>query len=276
MVLRKVMPVLGVILVLLLATLTAGGCPRREVERTELILATTTSTADSGLLDVLNRAFEERHPFTLKTIAVGTGEALRLGEQREADVLLVHARRLEDQFMAAGHGARRLDVMYNDFVIVGPPGDPAGIRGMTLPGPALARVAERQALFASRGDNSGTHVRENSLWQAAGITPAGEWYLSTGQGMGDTLRIASEKQAYTLTDRGTYLAQKDRLELEIMVEGDPGLLNPYGVIEVQGAKNAEGAKAFADFITSAEGQQIIAEFGKDRFGQPLFFPLVHK
>lgn len=268
--LPKVMAGFGTILVLVLG---AAGCPRQEVERKELILATTSSTADSGLLDALNSSFERRHPFIVKTIAVGTGEALRLGEQREADVLLVHARHLEDQFMAAGHGSRRLDVMYNDFVIVGPPGDPAGVRGMDAPGLALARVAEVQAVFVSRGDSSGTHVREDALWQAAGITPAGTWYLSTGQGMGDTLRIASEKRAYTLTDRGTYLAWKDRLELEIMVEGDPSLLNPYGVIEVRGAKNAAGARAFADFITSPEGQRIIAEFGEDRFGQPLFFPM---
>lgn len=250
-----------------------AGCARSK-ERKPLVLATTTSTADTGLLSVLNPAFEAKYPYQVKTVAVGTGEALRLGEKKEADVLLVHARKSEDQFMASGFGTRRLDVMYNDFAIVGPKEDPAGIRGLNAED-ALAKVAGTGATFVTRGDDSGTHKKEKDLWTAAGVKPQGAWYISTGQGMGETLKVASEKKAYTLTDRGTYLATKG-LELEILVEKHSSLLNPYGVIEVKGAKNAEGAKAYADFITSPEGQKIIAEFGKDKYGQPLFFPSAAK
>lgn len=258
------------ILAALAATLAVSGCGK-PVERKPLVLATTTSTADTGLLDVLNLAFEKKYPYTVKAIAVGTGEALKLGEKKEADVLLVHARASEDKFMADGFGTRRLDVMYNDFVLVGPKDDPAKVKGLKEAKAALAAIVASGSGFVTRGDNSGTHQKEKQIWTAAGITPAGAWYISTGQGMGATLKIASEKKAYTLTDRGTYLATKG-LDLEIVVEKDPALLNPYGVIEVKGAKNPEGAKAYADFITSAEGQKIIAEYGKDKYGQPLFFP----
>ncbi|NPV71079.1 MAG: solute-binding protein [Firmicutes bacterium] len=250
--------------------LTVAGCGK-PVERKPLVLATTTSTADTGLLDVLNPAFEKKFPYTVKTIAVGTGEALKLGEKKEADVLLVHARKSEDKFMADGFGTRRLDVMYNDFVLVGSKDDPAKIRGLKEAKAALAAIAGSNSTFITRGDNSGTHQKEKQLWEAAGIKPEGAWYVSTGQGMGASLKIASEKKGYTLSDRGTYLATKG-LDLEILVEKDPALLNPYGVIEVKGAKNTDGAKAYAGFITSAEGQKIIADYGKDKFGQPLFFP----
>jgi tungstate transport system substrate-binding protein len=234
------------------------------------VLATTTSTADTGLLDAINGEFEKEHPYTVKTIAVGTGEALALGRKKEADVLLVHSRKDEDEFMEAGFGSRRLDVMYNDFVVLGPRDDPAGVRG-SAPGEAFARIAGTGATFVSRGDDSGTHEKELELWKAAGMTPGGTWYISTGQGMGDTLRIASEKRAYVLADRGTYLATKS-LELEVLSEGHPALLNPYGVIEVKGARNAAGARAYAEFLTSPEGRRIIGEFGREKFGRALFTP----
>jgi len=266
-------------LVVAISAMCMAGCSKKATvslpkERTPLVLATTTSTADTGLLSAINPAFEAKYPYQVKTIAVGTGEALKLGEKKEADVLLVHARSSEDKFMADGFGTRRLDVMYNDFVLVGPKEDPAGIKGLK-PEEALAKVAAEGKPFVTRGDDSGTHKKEKELWKAAGVKAEGAWYISTGQGMGATLKVASEKRGYTLTDRGTYLATKS-LELEIIVEKHPSLLNPYGVIEVKGAKNAEGAKAYADFITSAEGQKIIAEFGKDKFGQPLFFPSAAK
>ncbi|MGE5485978.1 MAG: substrate-binding domain-containing protein [Ignavibacteriales bacterium] len=261
-------------LVAAVVTLLVAGCSKPK-ERTPLVLATTTSTADTGLLSVLNPAFEAKYPYQVKTIAVGTGEALKLGEKKEADVLLVHARSSEDKFMADGFGTRRLDVMYNDFVIVGPKDDPAGIKGLK-PEDALRKLSsEAKTPFVTRGDDSGTHKKEKELWKAAGAKAEGAWYISTGQGMGATLKIASEKKGYTLTDRGTYLATKG-LELDVIIEKYPSLLNPYGVIEVKGAKNAEGAKAYADFITSAEGQKIIAEFGKDKFGQALFVPSATK
>lgn len=242
----------------------------------EIILATTTSTQDSGLLDGLVPTFEEQTGYRVKTIAVGSGQALRLGAEGEADVLLVHSPEAEAEFMAAGHGIDRRLVMHNEFVIVGPPDDPAGIRGLASAEEALARIAAAEALFISRGDDSGTHARERKLWQEAGIVPGGRWYQETGQGMGQTLIIASQKGGYTLTDRGTYLAQRRNLELEVLVEGDPGLFNVYHVIVVNPAKhpriNAEGARAFAQFITSTQAQEVIRSFGAERFGEPLFTP----
>jgi tungstate transport system substrate-binding protein len=242
----------------------------------ELILATTTSTRDSGLLDVLLPVFEEQTGYKVKMVAVGTGAALAMGEEGNADVLLVHAPAAEEELMAKGFGSQRDLIMHNDFIIVGPKDDPAGIRGMKVAAEALAKISEAKAIFASRADDSGTNKKELSLWKVAGITPEGAWYLQTGQGMGDTLRIASEKIGYTMTDRATFLANQKTLDLEIMVEGDAVLLNIYHVIVVNPDKwpkvNVEGAKAFAAWLTSAETQKLIGEFGVAEYGAPLFFP----
>ena len=242
----------------------------------DIILATTTSTQDSGLLDVLLPAFQAETGYNVKTVAVGTGQALKMGEEGNADVLLVHAPASEVAFMDGGFGIDRRLVMHNDFVLVGPAADPAAIKGWApwrrcRPSPLPA------ATFVSRGDNSGTHKKELDLWKKAEIDPAGQtWYLETGQGMGATLTIASEKAAYTLTDRATYLANQDNLELVILSEGDPTLLNVYHVIAVNLEKwpavNADGAAAFADYLTSVDGQSLIASFGVEEYGQPLFIP----
>jgi tungstate transport system substrate-binding protein len=242
----------------------------------DLILATTTSTQDSGLLDVLIPAFEEKTGYTVKTVAVGSGQALKMGEEGNADVLLVHSPAAEKTLVEAGFGIDRLLVMHNSFLVVGPPADPAGIKGMESVPDAFTKIAEAESTFVSRGDESGTHTKELGYWKKAGIEPAGDWYLESGQGMGATLQIASEKSGYTLTDIATWLAQRSGLTLESMVTDDPSLLNPYHVIAVNPAKwpkvNAEGAKAFADFLLSAEGQQMIGEFGVAEFGQQLFVP----
>ncbi len=252
---------------------SASPAPSRD-----LILATTTSTQDSGLLDVLIPLFEKQTGYTVKVVAVGTGAALRMGERGDADVLLVHAPEAEEAFMAAGYGSEREYVMYNDFIIVGPTDDPAGIRGLTDAVQALQRIANAQALWISRGDDSGTHKKEKSLWKEAGIDPSAvasaPRYQETGQGMGATLRIASEKQGYTLTDRGTYLHLRDTLDLEILVQGDERLYNVYHVIVVNPEKhpqvNVEAARAFVDFITSPQVQDIIRAYGVEEFGEPLF------
>lgn len=242
----------------------------------EVILATTTSTQDSGLLEVLVPDFEARTGYRVKVIAVGTGAALAMGSRGDADVLLVHAPAAEMGLVRSGDGVDRRLVMHNDFVLVGPAGDPAGIQGMTDAAQALARIAQARALFVSRGDGSGTHQMELSLWQRAGLTPQGAWYQESGQGMGATLTIASEKGAYTLTDRATYLVMRDSLDLALLLEGDKALCNVYHVMVVNPAKhpgvNHRGATAFADYITTSEAQQVIGEYGRDRFGQPLFFP----
>ncbi len=241
------------------------------------MLATTTSTQDSGLLDYLLPDFEKEAGVKVDVIAVGTGQAIKLGEDGNADVLLVHARAQEDAFMAAGNGTRREDVMYNDFIIVGPESDPAGIKGMTSAVDAFKKIAETKSQFLSRGDKSGTNTKELAIWKAAGITPEGEWYNSTGQGMGELLTMADETQGYTLSDRATYLARtKEGLNLNILVEGDKILLNPYGVIAVDPKKNpniqGELATKFIDWIISVPVQEKIAEFGKADFGQSLFVP----
>ena len=243
----------------------------------KLILATTTCTQDSGLLEYLLPDFEEAFNCKVDVIAVGTGQALKLGEDGNADVLLVHARSQEDAFMQAGHGVRREDVMYNDFVILGPPQDPAKLKGLTNAVDAFQQLASAQATFISRGDESGTHTKEKSIWKAAKVEPGGTWYIAAGQGMGAVLTMADEKQAYTLSDRATYLARKaEGLQLEIVVEGDKTLFNPYGVIAVNPAKspkiNAKLANQFIDWIISLPVQEKIAAFGKDRFGQSLFMP----
>jgi tungstate transport system substrate-binding protein len=251
------------------------------VERTnpqEIILSTTTSTRDSGLLDVLIPLFEKSGGYTVKMVAVGSGQALKMGQDGNADVLLVHSPAAEKTFMDGGFGKERLLVMHNDFIIAGPTGDPAKIKGISSPADAFKAIASSQAVFVSRGDNSGTHAAESAIWKKAGLSPTKEdaWYLSTGQGMGDTLRITSEKSGYALSDRATYLAQKDTLQLAILVEGDASLLNVYHVITVNPDKwpkvNYSGAKAFADFIVSPDTQKSIGQFGMDKFNQPLFFP----
>lgn len=243
------------------------------VETTDLILASTTSTQDSGLFDVLIPAFEEAYPeYKVNVIAKGTGEALELGQNKDADVLLVHAKAKEETFVADGYGTERRDVMYNDFIIVGPAADPAGIKGTATAAEALTKLSASGSSFVSRGDESGTHTAEKKLWEKAAVTPSGEWYVSAGKGMGDVLIMASELGAYTLTDRATYLSMADTLELDILVEGDSALFNQYGVIPVTDATNMDGAQAFADWIVSPEAQQIIAEYGVEEYGEPLFFP----
>ncbi len=259
----------AVLAALLITSLACG-------DSREVILATTTSTQDSGLLDVLIPKFEDEYGYKVKTIAVGSGQALRLGEQGEADVILAHSPQAEEDFVAAGNGVERQPVMHNDFVIVGPREDPAGIAGVASAADALKRIAQSGALFLSRGDQSGTNAKELALWKKAGIEPSGGWYQETGQGMGATLTIAEEKRGYTLSDRGTYLSQRHNLHLSVLVQGDPGLFNIYHVMIVNPEKhsnvNAEGARAFANFITSAQTQDLISGFGIDQFGEPLFVP----
>jgi tungstate transport system substrate-binding protein len=242
----------------------------------ELILATTTSTRDTGLLDKLLPMFQKASGYTVKMVAVGSGAALTLGQEGNADVLLVHSPAAEVDLMTKGFGKERMLVMHNDFVVVGPAADPAKIKGSATAVEAFKKIAEAKAIFATRGDKSGTNTAELNIWKAAAITPAGDWYLNTGQGMADTLRIISEKGGYTLADRGTYLAQKKTLQLDILVEGDKALLNIYHVITVNPDKwpkvNYAGAKAFADYILSADVQKFIGTFGVDLYGSPLFFP----
>jgi tungstate transport system substrate-binding protein len=248
-----------------------------------LVLATTTSTADSGLLDFILPMFEKANNCKIKVIAVGTGQAIATGARGDADVLLVHARAQEDKFVADGDGIDRRDVMYNDFVLVGPASDPAKVKGMSSTADALKAIAAAKAPFASRGDGSGTDTKEKSLWKTAAITPTGEWYSSLGQGMGETLLFSSEKGAYTLTDRATYLSMKDKLKLVVILGGDnitqnadKSLLNPYGVILVNPAKhpsvNVALSKTFEDWITSVDMQKVIGDYGKDKYGQSLFYP----
>lgn len=242
-----------------------------------IILATTTSTQDSGLLDVLIPIFQKKTGYFVKTIAVGSGQAMAMGLKGEADVLLVHSPDAEKKFMAAGNGVQRRLVMHNDFIIVGPPADPATIKMSGSSVAAFKKIALSSALFMSRSDNSGTHAKEKVIWKVAGINPEGQkWYQQTGLGMGQTLSVTAEKRAYTLTDRGTYLALKKNLGLDILNEGDALLLNVYSVIEVNPAKskkiNIDGAKSFAEFMLSKDTQKIIGKFGVDKFGAPLFFP----
>ena len=238
-------------------------------------LATTTSTENSGLLQVLLPPFEEASGLKVHVIAVGTGKALRLARAGDVDLVLVHARQAEERLVAEGFGVNRRDVMYNDFVIVGPGADPARIRGLKDAAAALRRIAAAGALFVSRGDDSGTHRKERGLWQAAGVEPAGGWYREAGQGMGKVLQIAGELDAYTLTDRGTWLYYQDKSPLQIAVAGDPRLYNPYGVIAVDPARypdvNYRGAMALIAWLTSPRGQALIA--GYRIRGQRLFTPL---
>ena len=256
------------------AASAAASPPAGPAGSTNLILATTTSLQDSGLLDVLVPAFEKASGYTVKTVAVGTGQALTMGQQGNADVLFVHAPTQEQAFMDAGWGVDRRLVAHNYFWIVGPASDPAGISGMTSAVDAFTKIAASGATFVSRGDSSGTNTKELALWKSAGITPKGSWYLESGQGMGATLQIASEKTGYTLTDTATFLSSQANLALEALVKSDSSLINIYSVIAVNPAKwpkvNAAGAKAFEDYVTGSAGQQIIAAFGIDTFGIALF------
>lgn len=243
----------------------------------ELILATTTSTQDSGLLDYLIPIFEEKTGYKIKTIAVGTGQALELGARGEADVLLTHAPASEKTLVEAKQVVNYQLVMHNDFIVLGPAADPAGIKSLEAVTAAFKAIADKKAVFISRGDKSGTHTKELSIWKAAGLeTPSGTWYQESGQGMGQTLTIANEKEAYTLSDRATYLAQKANLKLEILNQGAKELLNIYHVMQVNPEQfpmvNAEGAKAFVDFMIDPATQALIGEFGVDKYGEPLFFP----
>lgn len=260
----------------LAASLACTLLPAAPPASKAVILATTTSTQDSGLLDELVPRFEKQTGYQVKTIAVGSGQALALGKRGEADVLLVHSPESEKALMAEGSGTKRRIVMHNDFVVLGPAADPAGLRQKGAVA-AFQALAAGRAPFISRGDSSGTHALELKLWAAAGLKPEGQaWYQQTGLGMGQTLAVASEKRAYTLSDRGTYLALKKKLALEILSEGDASLLNVYHVIEVSPAKhpkvNAAGAKAFADFLVAKDTQLLIKVFGIGTYGSPLFFP----
>lgn len=257
-----------------------------EAQPQTLRLATTTSTADSGLLDFILPDFEKANHCKVDVVAVGTGQSLEIGSKGDADVVLVHSRKGEDQFVADGHAKERFDVMYNDFIIVGSKDDPAKIAGQTLAKEAFTAIANAQSPFASRGDKSGTHTKELSVWSSAKITPtqAMKWYNSLGQGMGDTLLFSNEQGAYTLADRGTYLSMRDKLPgLAILVGGnnlaenkDKALLNPYGVLAVNPDKhpgvNYELAMKFVKWIVSVDTQKTIGGYGADKFGQPLFYP----
>lgn len=260
-------------LIVAASVMSAQAAPKQK----NIIMATTTSIQDTGLLDVLIPIFEKQTGYFVKTIAVGSGQAMAMGQKGEADVLLVHSPDAEKKFVEERYGINRRLVMHNDFIIVGPDADPAKIKGVKSSSGALKLVAQANALFLSRGDNSGTHAKEKTLWKKAEINPVGQkWYQETGLGMGQTLNVAAEKKGYTLADRGTYLAMKKNLSLDILVEGDSALLNIYHVIEVNVDKwpkvNVAGAKAFADFMVSKKTQGIIKIFGIDKFGSPLFSP----
>jgi tungstate transport system substrate-binding protein len=264
------------LMLIIIGCMVVSGINAEQVQK-NIILATTTSTQDTGLLDVLIPIFEKKTGNIVKTIAVGSGQAMALGEKGEADVLLVHSPEAEQKFMTEKHGTVRKLVMHNDFVLLGPTSDPAKVKGTKSASEVFKKIAGADTLFISRGDNSGTHSKEKSIWKTTGIKYQGEkWYQETGLGMGQSLNVASEKKAYILADRGTYLALKKNLALVILAEGDAALLNIYHVIEVNPGKSAKinnsGAKLFADFIVSKETQAIIKTFGIDKFGSPLFFP----
>lgn len=271
---------LPLILLAVLMVVAVSGCgSSSDSETSEIIVASTTSTSDSGLFDELLPAFQAAYPqYRVVVSAVGTGEALKLGEKCDADVVLVHSPEAEKKFVADGFGTDRREVMYNDFVIVGPKADSAGIAGGSDAVAAFSEVAASGSPFISRGDDSGTNKAELRLWEKAGLAkPSGAWYRSIGQGMGEALRVADETQGYTLADRGTWLAMKEKLPgLVIVVEGDKALFNQYGVIPVDSGRcpdiNSAGAQAFADWLVSPEGQKVIGDFGKEKYGQALFVP----
>jgi tungstate transport system substrate-binding protein len=268
--------ILGACVLLLAMPRLALGQDSTPLSGGDVILATTTSTADTGLLDALAPLFLEKSGITLKPVAVGSGAALELGKRGEADVLLVHSPAAEEEFMAAGYGIERRTVMVNDFVLVGPADDPARVAEAPSAREAMARVANAEAVFVSRGDDSGTHALERRLWEAAGITPEGAWYTESGTGMGDTLNITAERAGYTIADRGTYLALRDRLGLGVLLEGDPMLLNIYHVILVNPDNGRDidvaAGRTFLEFLLQPETQVAIGAFGVDEFGEPLFTP----
>jgi tungstate transport system substrate-binding protein len=249
---------------------------REKDSTSRLILVTTTSTQDSGLLDVLVPVFEAKTGYTVKPIAIGTGQSLAMGARGEADVALVHSPELEEKYLAQGDFINRQLVMFNHFIIVGPSADPAGVRSVTEASESFKQISGSAAPFVSRGDNSGTHFLEKELWRQCGIEPKGNWYIEAGQGMGATLMIASEKEAYALTDQATYLAFKDKVRLEPLLQGDPVLSNLYHVMEVNPTRfpkvNHAGARAFVEFLISAEAQEIIRSFGESEYASPLFYP----
>jgi len=252
-----------------------GGCVRSSADAPQVLrLSVTTSTRDSGLLDVLIEEFNEQHAVRVDVIAGGTGQSLRLGEVGDVDLLLIHARTAEDAFMAAGHGVRREDIMYNTFEIIGPPDDPAGVRGRGAV-EALRAIQAAEARFVSRGDDSGTHKKELALWDAVGKQPAWYDFVESGQGMGPTLIMADERSAYVLSDRGTYLKFRDKISLVSLVQSPEELRNPYGALLVNPAKHpaiqADLAGAFVDFLISREAQLLIQGYQVD--GEPLFYPL---
>jgi tungstate transport system substrate-binding protein len=265
---------LGALLATLVLAILAAPA---SAQRSPIILSTTTSTQDSGLLDVLVPLFERQTGYSVKTIAVGTGQALALAARGEADLVLAHAPAVEKKYVADGKMLDRRLVMYNDFVIIGPADDPAKAKGMKKAADAMKAIAATGSRFVSRGDNSGTHLLEKTLWKLAGVEPQGAWYIDAGQGMGATLGIADDRKAYTLTDRGTFLAFQKRVRLPIVLEGDKPLLNIYSVMQVNPANgpkvNAAGGAAFADFMVSAEAQKVIKTFGVDKYGQALFEPV---
>lgn len=273
---RLVVFLIGLFVVLMFHPFVWGG----EGGSPNVILSTTTSTQDSGLLEVLIPIFERQTGYSVKTVSVGTGQALALAAKGDADVALVHAPSLEKQYVADGKLLNRRLVMYNDFVIIGPKDDPAKIRSAKGASGALKAIEQAKANFVSRGDNSGTHTLEKSLWKSAGVEPKGSWYIEAGQGMGATLGIANERNAYTITDRGTYLALGKRVTLPILMQGDRSLLNIYSILEVNPANgsriNSAGGKAFADFMVAPQTQTLIRSFGVEKFGQSLFVPVAGK
>ena len=264
--------IIGITLLILITSFVFVDNTVKGQER--LVLATTTSTENSGLLDELIPPFEEKFDIRVDVVSVGTGKAISLAENGDADIILVHAKDAEKQFVEEGYGVNRRDVMYNDFVILGPPADPANIKGMKKAKKAFKKIADTESTFVSRGDDSGTNKKELSIWSSANVEPAGKWYIETGQGMGASLNVANEKEAYILADRGTYLAYSSDLDIEILVEGDPELYNPYGIIPVNPAYhshvNYQMAMAFVGYITSQQGQKIISEY--TAYGKVLFHP----
>ncbi len=260
----------------LAVALGSGSAAAQGPAKRDVILAVTTSTQDSGLMDVLIPMFEKQSGYRVKAIAAGTGQTLTMGARGDADLVLGHAPELEKTYVAEGALVNRRLVMYNDFVVVGPPSDPLKIKGMRRLAEAFRRIAESKVLFVSRGDQSGTHIRELTLWEKAAVKPGGDWYIQTGQGQGATLNVASEKRAYALTDRGTFVAFQKRVSLEIVFEKAGPLKNIYHVMEINPARhpkvNHAGGKAFADFLLSPAAQKVIERFGVDKYGQPLFFP----
>src|SRR5581483_895170 len=265
-----------VLIVLAALQVFAGQAPSSK----SMILSTTTSTQDSGLLDVLVPLFEKQTGYSVKTVSVGTGQALELAARGEADVALVHAPSLEKKYVADGKLVHRRLVMYNDFVIIGPQNDPAKVKSTKSSAQAMKLIAESRSRFVSRGDNSGTHNLEKALWKQANVEPKGAWYIESGQGMGATLGIANERNAYTITDRATYLAFRKRVALPILLERDKPLLNIYSVMEVNPANgariNTAAGKAFADFMVAPETQAVIENYGIDKYGQALFVPVAGK